>query len=79
VDTDLYISYDGGIGIHSVVKGLLTFLNRTFGNSIIEEDNFGILVIHLVEVEQFHKLLDVITLKDISFDSRHIIIETELK
>lgn len=67
--SDVICSYSGAFGVAMLIKGALTFLKGYFPEVVkmVDMGDDGRLVLHLDEVEQLKKALEVVTLRGISF------------
>lgn len=77
IDGDkLYLKYVAdGAGIELVLKGMLAAL-PTFGNSnLIEVQGGNILILHLGEIEQIHRLFQQVQVSDISFKEDSVFVD----
>lgn len=78
-NNDIQLRYDGGIGTDMIIGGLLTFLSSTPAMKMVEKTQENCIMVHLAEIEQARKILEMITLTTIKFNGDSVIIEGELK
>ena len=81
IGTDLYISYSGGLSVELVIAPLLSFIKRLIPDktSFIQENGNHQLIVHLADIEQAKKALEVMSLKSISFNEENLCINLLLK
>lgn len=78
-DNDVHIKYDGGMGTDMIIGGLLTFLSSSSARNMVEKTQGNGIVVHLNEIEEARKVLDMVELTDISFQNESAVIEGELR
>ena len=78
--TDIHLSYSGGLSI-KIISPLLSFLKRLIPNqtNFIQEYGNNQLIVHIAEIEQAKKALEVMNLESITFDKESININLFLK
>lgn len=78
---DVICSYSGGMGVAMLIKGALMVLKGYFPEVVKMADlgDDGRLVLHLDEVEQLKKALEVVTLRGISFSPDAMAVTFEMK
>ena len=78
-DNDIWLKYDGGMGTDMIIDGLLSFLSSTPAMKVVEKTQGNGIVVHLDEVEEARKVLDLVELTDIAFNDNAVDIEGKLK
>ena len=76
---DIWLKYDGGMGTDMIIDGLLSFLSSTAAMKMVEKTQGNGIVVHLDEVEEARKVLDLVELTDIAFNDNAVDIEGKLK
>lgn len=76
---DIHLKYDGGIATDMIIGGLLSFLASTPAMKMVEKAQGSSIVIHLAEIEQARKVLEMVNLTSIKFNNDSVIIEGEFK
>lgn len=79
VGNDIYLKYEGGLGIDMIIKGLLTFVTAISTQKIIEKEQDNALVVHLDQIEQAQKALEMFKLSAIKFQLEGIEAEVRFK
>ena len=79
--TDLYLSYSGGLSVELVIAPLLSFIKRLIPDKtgFVQENGSHQLIVHLAEIEQAKKVLEVMDLNSITFDQEKICVNLRLK
>lgn len=79
--TDLYLSYSGGLSVELVIAPLLSFIKRLIPDrtGFVQENGSHQLIVHLAEIEQAKKVLEVMDLNSITFDQEKICVNLRLK
>ena len=79
--TDLYLSYSGGLSVELVIAPLLSFIKRLIPDRtcFVQENGSHQLIVHLAEIEQAKKVLEVMDLNSITFDQEKICVNLRLK
>ena len=72
---DVHLKYDGGMGTDMVIGGLLSFLSSTPAMKVVEKTQGNGIVVHLDEVEEARKVLDLVELTGIMFQEKGITVE----
>lgn len=74
--TDLYLSYNGSLGIELVAGSFLAFMKRLLPEKtgFIQEQGCQIVLIRLSEIEKLEKVLSLMKLEYISFDGEGVAI-----
>lgn len=76
---DVHLQYEGGMGTDMIIGGLLTFLSSSPAMKMVEKTQGNGIVVHLDEVEEARKVLDLVELTDIAFNDNAVDIEGKLK
>ena len=76
---DVHLKYDGGMGTDMIIGGLLTFLSSSPAMKVVEKTQGNGIVVHLDEVEEARKVLDLVELTGIAFNDNAVDIEGKLK
>ena len=72
---DVHLKYDGGIGTDMIIGGLLSFLSSTPAMKVVEKTQGNGIVVHLDEVEEARKVLDLVELTGIMFLENGVTVE----
>ena len=76
---DVHLKYEGGMGTDMIIGGLLTFLSSTPAMKMVEKTYGNGIVVHLDEVEEASKVLDILELTNIVFQEEGITIEVRIR
>ena len=76
---DVHLKYDGGMGTDMIIGGLLTFLSSSPALKLMLKTQGNGIVVHLDEVEEARKVLDLVELTGIAFNDNAVDIEGKLK
>ena len=76
---DIWLKYDGGMGTDMIIGGLLSFLSSTAAMKMVEKTQGHGIVVHLDEIEEARKVLDVVELTDIVFMNDAVTVEGKIK
>lgn len=76
---DIWLKYDGGMGTDMIIGGLLTFLSSTPAIKMVEKIQGNGIVVHLNEIDEARKVLDLVELTGIAFNDNAVDIEGKLK
>ena len=76
---DVHLKYDGCMGTDMIIGGLLSFLSSTPAMKVVEKTPENGIVVHLDEVEEARKVLDLVELTGIAFNDNAVDIEGKLK
>lgn len=76
---DICLKYDGGLGTDMIIGGLLTFLSSTPAMKMVEKTQGNGIVVHLYEVEEARKALDVVELTNIVFQEKGVTVEGRIR
>ena len=76
---DVHLKYDGGIGTDMIIGGLLSFLSSTPAMKVVEKTPGNGIVVHLNEVEEARKVLDIVKLSNIVFQENGVAVEGKIR
>lgn len=76
---DVHLEYEGGMGTDMIIGGLLTFLSSSPALKLMLKTQGNGIVVHLDEVEEARKVLDLVELTGIAFNDNAVDIEGKLK
>ena len=76
---DVHLQYEGGMGTDKIIGGLLTFLSSSPALKLMGKTQGNGIVVHLDEVEEARKVLDLVELTGIAFNDNAVDIEGKLK
>ena len=72
---DVHLKYEGGMGTDMIIGGLLTFLSSSPAMKVVEKTQGNGIVVHLDEVEEARKVLDLVELIGIMFQETGVTVE----
>ena len=72
---DIRLKYDGGLGTDMIIGGLLTFLSSSPALKLMGKTQGNGIVVHLDEVEEARKVLDLVELTGIMFQEKGVTVE----
>ena len=72
---DVHLKYEGGMGTDMIIGGLLSFLSSTPAMKVVEKTPGNGIVMHLNEVEEARKVLDIVELTNIVFQENGVTVE----
>ena len=72
---DVHLQYDGGMGTDMIIGGLLTFLSSSPALKLMGKTQGNGIVVHLDEVEEARKVLDLVELTGIMFQEKGVTVE----
>ena len=72
---DVHLKYDGCMGTDMIIGGLLSFLSSTPAMKVVEKTQGNGIVVHLDEVEEARKVLDLVELTGIVFQENGVTVE----
>lgn len=77
---DVRLKYDGGIGTDMLVGALLTFLaSDPEAAKMMEKTPGNGIVVHLDEIKEARKVLDMVELTNIVFQEKSVIVEGRIR
>ena len=72
---DVHLKYDGGMGTDMIIGGLLTFLSSSPALKLMGKTQGNGIVVHLDEVGEVRKVLEMVELTDIMFQEKGVTVE----
>ena len=72
---DVHLKYEGGMGTDMIIGGLLTFLSSTPAMKMVEKTQGNRIVVHLNEIKEAQKVLEMVELTDIVFQDNAMNVE----
>ena len=72
---DVHLKYEGGMGTDMIIGGLLSFLSSTPAMKMVEKMPGNGIVVHLDEVEESRKVLDIVEFTNIVFLENGVTVE----
>ena len=72
---DVHLKYEGGMGTDMIIGGLLSFLSSTPAMKMVEKMPGNGIVVHLNEVEEARKVLDIVEFTNIVFLENGVTVE----
>ena len=72
---DVHLKYDGCMGTDMIIGGLLSFLSSTPAMKVVEKTQGNGIVVHLDEVEEARKVLDIVEFTNIVFLENGVTVE----
>lgn len=72
---DVHLKYDGGMGTDMIIGGLLSFLSSTPAMKMVGKTQGNGIVVHLDEVEEARKVLEMVELTGIMFQEKGVTVE----
>ena len=75
VDSDIYLSFNGGAGIDFMVRQAVNMAKSRPGGEFIEPLDGNRILLALSRTQQAGSLLDHVTLRDIRFDEQYAIVD----
>lgn len=79
VDSDIYLSFNGGAGIDFMVRQAVGMAKSRPGGEFIEQLDDNRILLALSRTKQVGSLLEHVSLRDIRFDEQYAIIDFVLK
>ena len=76
---DIWLKYDGGLGTDMIIGGLLTFLSSTPAMKMVEKTQGNGIVVHLAEIKEAQKALEMVELTNIVFQESGITVEGKFR
>ena len=76
---DVHLQYEGGMGTDMIIGGLLTFLSSSPALKLMLKTQGNGIVVHLDEVEEARKVLDLVELTDIVFMNDAVTVKGKFK
>lgn len=76
---DVHLKYEGGMGTDMIISGLLTFLSSTPAMKMVEKTQGNGIIVHLNEIKEAQKVLEMVELTDIVFQDNAMNVEGRIK
>ena len=76
---DIWLKYDGGMGTDMIIGGLLTFLSSTPAMKMVEKTQGNGIVVHLNEIKEARKALEMVELTNIVFQEKGVTVEGRIR
>lgn len=76
---DVHLKYEGGMGTDMIIGGVLTFLSSTPAMKMVEKTQGNRIVVHLNEIKEAQKVLEMVKLVAICFHDSGICIEGKIR
>ena len=76
---DVHLKYEGGMGTDMIVGGLPSFLSSSPAMKVVEKTPGNGIVVHLNEVEEARKVLDIVKLSNIVFQENGVAVEGKIR
>lgn len=77
--TDVFLKYESGKGSDMIISGLFTFLSSTPAIRMAEKMRGNGIIVHLSEIKEARKILDMVELINIIFHNDCVVVEGKLK
>ena len=72
---NVHLKYEGGMGTDMIIGGLLTFLSSTPAMKMVEKTQGNGIIVHLNEIKEAQKVLEMVELTDIVFQDNAMNVE----
>lgn len=76
---DIWLKYDGSMGTDMIICGVLSFLSSSPAMKMVEKIEGNGIVVHLAEVEEARKVLEMVELTNIVFLEKCVAIEGKIR
>lgn len=77
---DMYLSYDGGLGVNIIVGRILTLVSQLKNAEIADfSQKSHVVILHLAKIEEVHKVLQQIDIQRVFFVEDNVNIVLALK
>lgn len=76
---DVHLKYEGGMGTDMIIGGLLTFLSSTPAMKMVEKTQGNGIIVHLNEIKEAQKVLEMVELTNIIFQESGITVEGKFR
>ena len=76
---DVHLKYDGSMGTDMIIGGVLSFLSSTPAMKMVEKTQGNRIVVHLNEIKEAQKVLEMVKLVAICFHDSGICIEGKIR
>lgn len=72
---DVHLKYEGGMGTDMIIGGVLSFLSSTPAMKMVEKTQGNGIVVHLAEIKEVQKVLEMVELTNIVFLEKGVTVE----
>ena len=76
---DVLLKYEGGMGTDMIIGGLLSFLSSTPAMKMVEKTQGNGIVVHLAEIKEVQKVLEMVELTNIVFLEKGVTVEGRIR
>ena len=76
---DVHLKYDGGMGTDMIIGGLLSFLSSSPAMKMVEKTQGNGIIVHLNEIKEARKVLEMVELTNIVFQEKGVAIEGRIR
>lgn len=76
---EVHLQYEGGMGTDMIIGGLLTFLSSSPALKLMGKTQGNGIVVHLDEVEEVRKVLEMVELTGIMFQEKGVTVEGRIR
>ena len=76
---NVHLKYEGGMGTDMIIGGVLSFLSSTPAMKMVEKTQGNRIVVHLNEIKEAQKVLEMVKLVAICFHDSGICIEGKIR
>lgn len=76
---DVHLKYEGGMGTDMIIGGLLAFLSSTPAMKMVEKTQGNGIVVHLAEIKEAQKVLEMVELTNIVFQENSVTVEGRIR
>ena len=76
---NVHLKYEGGMGTDMIIGGLLTFLSSTPAMKMVEKTQGNGIIVHLNEIKEAQKVLEMVELTDIVFQDNAMNVEGRIR
>ena len=76
---NVHLKYEGGMGTDMIIGGLLTFLSSTPAMKMMEKTQGNGIIVHLNEIKEAQKVLEMVELTNIIFQESGITVEGKFR
>ena len=76
---DVHLKYEGGMGTDMIIGGLLSFLSSSPAMKMVEKTQGNGIIVHLNEIKEARKVLDMVELTNIVFQEKGVAIEGRIR
>ena len=76
---DVHLKYEGGMGTDMIIGGLLSFLSSSPAMKMVEKTQGNGIIVHLNEIKEARKVLEMVELTNIVFQEKGVAIEGRIR